>query len=155
MAVDPVCKMAVEESKAAGRFSHEGRTYYFCSTRCMREFEADPAAFVRAETTPVKMDVGRSGVMPSAARAPEARPAKQLAKDPICGMKVDERQVPYRATYEEMEVFFCSAGCRDLFVQNPEHYLEEEAEPIKGSWWDRFLARLSASGKKYPPKGCH
>jgi hypothetical protein len=54
-----------------------------------------------------------------------------------------------------MEVFFCSAGCRDLFVQNPEHYLEEAVEPSRGSWWDRFLARLTASAKKHPPKGCH
>ena len=29
MAVDPVCKMTVEENKAAGKSEYNGKTYYF------------------------------------------------------------------------------------------------------------------------------
>ncbi len=31
MAIDPVCKMAVEESKAAATSEHKGKKYYFCA----------------------------------------------------------------------------------------------------------------------------
>ncbi|MGB7070647.1 MAG: YHS domain-containing protein [Pyrinomonadaceae bacterium] len=42
---DPVCGMQVEESEAAGRSEHEGRTYYFCSQGCKEKFDADPEAY--------------------------------------------------------------------------------------------------------------
>ncbi len=31
MAIDPVCKMQVDENKAAGRSEFNGKTYYFCA----------------------------------------------------------------------------------------------------------------------------
>jgi P-type Cu+ transporter len=45
--VDPVCGMQVEEQSAAGQADYEGRTYYFCSTACQREFEANPAQYAK------------------------------------------------------------------------------------------------------------
>jgi F-type H+/Na+-transporting ATPase subunit beta len=45
MANDPVCGMTVEEPTAAGPSIYEGRSFYFCSTRCLREFEVDPQRF--------------------------------------------------------------------------------------------------------------
>ena len=46
MATDPVCRMTVEEPTAAGPSIYEGRSFFFCSSRCQREFEADPPRFV-------------------------------------------------------------------------------------------------------------
>jgi Cu+-exporting ATPase len=48
MATDPVCGMKVQEQRAAGRFTYAGTTYYFCSAKCLQDFQAKPAAFVRA-----------------------------------------------------------------------------------------------------------
>jgi P-type Cu+ transporter len=45
-AKDPVCGMEIEESEAAGRAQHEGRTYYFCSETCLKAFERMPQRFV-------------------------------------------------------------------------------------------------------------
>src|SRR5260221_113792 len=42
MAVDPVCGMTVDPSKAAGRSDHEGTTYFFSSKGCLTKFAADP-----------------------------------------------------------------------------------------------------------------
>lgn len=44
-AIDPVCGMTVEESDAPDKLDHEGTTYYFCSTDCREEFEANPGDY--------------------------------------------------------------------------------------------------------------
>src|SRR5262245_1800871 len=43
---DPVCKMQVMPETAAAKYDHEGRTYYFCATRCMERFKANPQKFL-------------------------------------------------------------------------------------------------------------
>lgn len=40
--IDPVCGMTVNPAVAAGKHEHNGKTYYFCSTHCLRKFSADP-----------------------------------------------------------------------------------------------------------------
>src|SRR5215469_3964435 len=49
-AVDPVCGMTVAAGSSSRPLTHDGQTYYFCSARCRREFEADPAAHARKES---------------------------------------------------------------------------------------------------------
>ena len=40
---DPVCGMDVEPAKArGGKIEHRGKTYYFCSESCRKNFEKDP-----------------------------------------------------------------------------------------------------------------
>lgn len=46
VAVDPVCGMSVEESDAPDKLDHEDTMYYFCSSDCRQEFEADPADYI-------------------------------------------------------------------------------------------------------------
>ena len=48
MAIDPVCKMQVDESKAAATSEHNGKTYYFCAIGCKRKFDENPEKFVQA-----------------------------------------------------------------------------------------------------------
>lgn len=43
--VDPVCGMQIEIRDAAGQSDYEGRTYYFCSSSCKEQFDANPAQF--------------------------------------------------------------------------------------------------------------
>jgi xanthine dehydrogenase accessory factor len=49
-AVDPVCGMTVTAGPGSYPLDHEGVTYYFCRARCRREFEQDPAAYLKKET---------------------------------------------------------------------------------------------------------
>jgi YHS domain-containing protein len=46
---DPVCHMDIDPGSAAGRSEHEGKTYYFCSMGCKREFDNDPTAALQRE----------------------------------------------------------------------------------------------------------
>ena len=46
--------------------------------------------------------------------------------DPVCGMKVEERDAAGESTYQENTYYFCSQGCKDAFDKNPEKYLSKE-----------------------------
>ena len=43
---DPVCGMQIEKSDAAGQSDYEGRTFYFCSSACKEQFDANPTRFI-------------------------------------------------------------------------------------------------------------
>jgi class 3 adenylate cyclase/YHS domain-containing protein len=45
LTIDPVCQMAVDPEHAAGRLSHGGASYYFCSLACAGHFAAQPERF--------------------------------------------------------------------------------------------------------------
>jgi YHS domain-containing protein len=47
MAIDPVCKMQVDENKAAGKSDYNGKTYYFCAPSCKRKFDAEPEKYLK------------------------------------------------------------------------------------------------------------
>ena len=42
---DPVCNMQIEEQDAAGQTEYEETTYYFCSSSCKQQFDANPTRF--------------------------------------------------------------------------------------------------------------
>jgi len=47
MAIDPVCKMQVDEKKAPGGASeYKGKKYYFCASGCKRAFDKDPEKYL-------------------------------------------------------------------------------------------------------------
>jgi P-type Cu+ transporter len=50
--------------------------------------------------------------------------------DPVCGMAVDPDNTAHHASHEGERFHFCSIGCHDKFVANPERYLSETAELI-------------------------
>ena len=52
MAIDPVCGMQVDEKTALYRSEHDGRTVYFCSPGCKREFDRDPQKFIGRDEPP-------------------------------------------------------------------------------------------------------
>ena len=43
MAIDPICKMTVDESTAQWTSEYQGQTFYFCSPGCKKTFDGDPA----------------------------------------------------------------------------------------------------------------
>ena len=44
------------------------------------------------------------------------------AKDPICGMMVDEKRAAGTSTYQSKAYYFCSPGCKSTFDKNPARY---------------------------------
>ena len=52
--------------------------------------------------------------------------AATTARDPVCGMTVDPSTAKGgSATHAGLAYHFCSNGCREKFVANPQHYLDQ------------------------------
>ena len=45
MVIDPVCKMRIDENKAAGKSEYKGQTYYFCAPGCKKKFDENPQQY--------------------------------------------------------------------------------------------------------------
>lgn len=45
-----------------------------------------------------------------------------MAKDPVCGMEVDEHDAAATAQHQGRTFQFCSVECKDQFEQNPDRY---------------------------------
>lgn len=43
---DPVCGMEFQVDKAVARSTYEGRTYYFCTEACRKQFEEQPPKYL-------------------------------------------------------------------------------------------------------------
>ena len=46
MAVDPICKMDVDEETATLKSEYKGTTYYFCAPGCKKMFDENPEKYV-------------------------------------------------------------------------------------------------------------
>jgi Cu+-exporting ATPase len=46
MAIDPVCKMQVDEKTAAATAEYKGKKYYFCSVGCKKAFDQKPEKYL-------------------------------------------------------------------------------------------------------------
>jgi Cu+-exporting ATPase len=65
--------------------------------------------------------------------APAADAASnKTATDPVCGMKVDPHTAKHRHTHQGQPYYFCSAGCRTKFIDDPAKYLGDRpaAAPV-------------------------
>lgn len=75
-----------------------------------------------------------------------------MAKDPICGMDVDEKNAEFMVHLQHETFYFCCERCKEAFEK--ERGLLKSDEKI----WKRFLTWLARGGGKAfggkPPK-CH
>jgi len=56
-----------------------------------------------------------------------------MTKDPVCGMKVNEKTAPV-STYQGRQYAFCGEDCKQTFDDDPEEYVvEEEQEEVRRS----------------------
>jgi YHS domain-containing protein len=46
-AIDPVCKMKVDEGKAAATSEYKGQKYSFCAVGCKKAFDKDPEKYLK------------------------------------------------------------------------------------------------------------
>jgi YHS domain-containing protein len=45
-----------------------------------------------------------------------------MAKDPICGMIVDEKKTKFKSDYSGKTYYFCAASCKTTFDKAPAKY---------------------------------
>ena len=45
-----------------------------------------------------------------------------MAKDPVCGMTVDEKSAKFKSEHMGKTYYFCSAMCKQRFDANPTKY---------------------------------
>jgi Cu+-exporting ATPase len=125
--IDPVCGMTVDPARAAGKYDHEGKTYYFCNVRCLEKFSVDPATYLKESPRPLALPVhqppppmiqlsAKSKALPIL--APVATSEAHI--DPICGMKVNPATAAGKYEYEGETYYFCCAHCLNKFTTNPE-----------------------------------
>ncbi|MCK9406351.1 MAG: YHS domain-containing protein [Methanothrix sp.] len=50
MAIDPICKMTVDEKTAKFKSEYKGKTYYFCAPGCKKAFDENPEKYLGEET---------------------------------------------------------------------------------------------------------
>jgi Cu+-exporting ATPase len=50
-----------------------------------------------------------------------------MAKDPVCGMQVNEQEAEATAEHKGQEFYFCSTECKETFDQSPERYARQTA----------------------------
>lgn len=75
-----------------------------------------------------------------------------MAKDPICGMEVDEKNAEAMLHLHHETFYFCSEQCKEAF--------EKEIRLLKSDekMWNRFLKWLARGGGKafgWKPPKCH
>ena len=47
-------------------------------------------------------------------------------KDPVCGMRLEDKDVQATATYQDKTYYFCSVACKKKFEQSPQKYAGAE-----------------------------
>lgn len=48
-----------------------------------------------------------------------------MAKDPVCGMEVDEKKAAATLEYKGTTYYFCAPGCKAAFDSDPKKYLKK------------------------------
>ena len=47
-----------------------------------------------------------------------------MQKDPVCGMDVDPRTAKHTVEHDGRSFYFCGAGCKKAFTDDPAHFLD-------------------------------
>jgi membrane fusion protein, copper/silver efflux system len=121
---DPVCGMAVDESKAkaAGHSrGYRGKTYYFCSEQCKSDFDKAPDRFAGKTS-----GGGQPYARPAVVQKAEVKSG--VATDPTCGMEVnvdDAKAAGLASEYHGKRFYFCSPKCKQDFDKDPRRYVEK------------------------------
>ena len=48
-----------------------------------------------------------------------------MEKDPVCNMQVDSQNAAGKSEYQGKTYYFCSAGCKSKFENNPAQYVKK------------------------------
>lgn len=106
--LDPVCGMYVDPQKARGSVEHKGKTYHFCSPRCVERFQAEPEKYLAPKLVTIGIAPAKPQPKPPAPSTtsaigkgswvcpmdPEVRESK-AGPCPVCGMALEQAAVQY------------------------------------------------------------
>lgn len=118
---DLVCchELDAARAKAGGLTSnYKGKTYYFCSYTCNKQFDKDPERYIHQEAE-------------GASSANQTPVVAKTAKDPVCGLPVDTGSAKQSGRFSEYQgqiYYFDTEGCKQRFDRDPPHYLSEISE---------------------------
>jgi len=56
----------------------------------------------------------------------------KMARDPVCGMDVDEKSAPAKSEHMGKTYYFCAPGCKKAFDENPAKYIKGEGHEMAG-----------------------
>jgi YHS domain-containing protein len=136
----PVSGEKIKKSEAKGSLEYEGKTYYFCCENCQAAFEKDPERYINQEN--------QEGHMHAHQHGEEQGQEKQegTVVDPVCGMKIEKSEAKATYEYNGKTYYFCTDGCKEKFVQNPENYLKEETDKVTCPVMGHEIEKSSAAG---------
>ena len=52
-----------------------------------------------------------------------------MAKDPVCGMEVNEKTAKHKTEYKGKTYYFCSPACKTAFDKSPAKYASGQVQP--------------------------
>ena len=55
-----------------------------------------------------------------------------MVEDPVCGSAIDPTQARLRSDYQGRTYYFCSLVCKELFDQDPQRYIRQQADAALG-----------------------
>jgi P-type Cu+ transporter len=121
--LDPVCGMSIDPAKARGSAEYEGKTYFFCSPRCLERFSAEPKKYLAPKAPAVTQ------IVPIAAIATNQPPEEsgstityvcpmdpevrehQPGPCPKCGMALEAEAVEYTCPMHPQIVRSAPGNC--------------------------------------------
>jgi Cu+-exporting ATPase len=105
----------------------------------MNQTRTDPMnasnhSFCAGHGKPAQNHAHQPGHQQGHAHGGHAAPPPGMVADPVCGMDVDPHKTQHRAIHAGQPYYFCSAGCRTKFLDDPDRYLgtERVAEDVPG-----------------------
>ena len=141
---DPICGMWVSPDSPL-KAEYQGQEYFFCSSRCVAEFQKNPAYYA-GEAAQAEAVAGPGGRQTGAPFGPKSRAAREAegtgerqaprrkapetsekVLDPVCGMLV-QPDSPFKTIYEGRDFAFCCQRCLESFQRQPERYLKPAGE---------------------------
>jgi Cu+-exporting ATPase len=127
-AIDPVCGMTVDKKTAISKVIL-GKPYYFCSQKCVDDFEK--------AATELGLEGAEMKFMPSKGHMSHiSEEGGDTAVDPICGMTCDKKTA-IKEVIGGKTYYFCMQSCADTFRKQVEEEglktVEEKAKVIMKS----------------------
>ncbi|NWF98190.1 MAG: cadmium-translocating P-type ATPase [Nitrospirae bacterium] len=141
--IDPVCKMMIEDSEAAGNTVYNGKTYYFCNPVCKEKFDKNPGLYLKAEDSDqkkLKVFTPILKIKSSSDTINKEETSVKKERDYVCGMTVDIN-TDLKYEYKGNTYYFCSSYCLDKFKKEPEKYSGDRGRKISDIPEDRLTCQ--------------
>ncbi|MCJ7582433.1 MAG: YHS domain-containing protein [Candidatus Aminicenantes bacterium] len=147
----PVTGSEFEKTDTTPSFEFKGETYYFCCPGCKDKFEKNPEEYLDKEEETLHLhgeeakNVEHGEAEMHAENSEESmhqQEESETAIDPVCGMKVKKEGAKLTFVHNEKTYYFCSAGCKDKFAENPDAYLKA-VDPVCGMKVTKEGAKLT------------